>query len=214
MKDVIRLLLVDDHPVVREGLEAILSTQPDFNIVAQAASGPEAIALAQEYDPHVIILDLEIPEIDGIEVIECLKKSGLTARILIFTAFDTDDKIVRAIKAGAKGYLLKGAPRAELFNAIRIVHTGGSLLQPVVASRLISAYSEEPESLLVENLTSRENEVLRHVSQGKQNKEIASELSITERTVKFHISSILAKLNAGNRTEAVSIAVQNGLIDL
>ena len=215
MNAAIRILIVDDHPVVRDGLVAILSTQPDFMILGEASSGIDALQKFDQLQPQVVLLDLEMPEMDGVEVIRQLRKTSPEARVVVFTAFDTDERILGAVQAGAKGYLLKGAPRTELFNAIRVVHAGGSLLQPVVASRLMNRLSDpDPDSVLVEDLSPREYEVLELLVKGKQNKEIAVELFITERTVKFHISSILGKLNAGNRTEAVSTALQQGLVEL
>ncbi len=218
-EDRINLLIVDDHPIVRDGLVAILTTQPDFRIVGEAASGQEALALFQQDQPDVVLLDLEMPEMDGVELIRQLRVARPDVKTVVFTAFDTDERILSALQAGAKGYLLKGAPRAELFDAIRIVYRGGSLLQPVVASRLLNqiatpATGGQAGGELVEDLTPREHEVLVLLAQGKQNKEIAAELTIAERTVKFHISSIFGKLGAGNRTEAVTIAVQQGLVKL
>lgn len=211
----IAILIVDDHPVVRDGLEAILNTQPDFQVSGAAASGEEALTLFQKQNPDVVLLDLEMPGMDGVEVIRQLRKGTPGVKIVVFTAFDTDERILSAVQAGAKGYLLKGAPRSELFEAIRVVHQGGSLLQPVVASRLLNQIATpDPETIPLEELTPREKDVLVLLAQGKQNKEIALELDITERTVKFHISSILGKLGAGNRTEAVRIAVQRGLVEL
>ena len=137
-EDRINLLIVDDHPIVRDGLVAILTTQPDFRIVGEAASGQEALALFQQDQPDVVLLDLEMPEMDGVELIRQLRVARPDVKTVVFTAFDTDERILSALQAGAKGYLLKGAPRAELFDAIRIVHRGGSLLQPVVASRLLN----------------------------------------------------------------------------
>jgi DNA-binding NarL/FixJ family response regulator len=215
MTDTIALLIVDDHPVVRDGLVAILGTQPDFEIAGEAASGEAALALYERLRPDVILLDLEMPEMDGVEVIKRLRATRPEVKIVVFTAFDTDERILSALQAGAKGYLLKGAPRSELFEAIRIVHQGGSLLQPVVASRLLSQLSgSESADGPAEPLTPREAEVLQLLAQGKPNKEIAAELFISERTVKFHISAILAKLGATNRTEAVTIALQQGLVKL
>jgi DNA-binding NarL/FixJ family response regulator len=135
-------------------------------------------------------------------------------RVIVFTAFDTDERILGAVQAGAQGYLLKGAPRKELFDAVRVVHAGGSLLQPVVASKLLRQVSHQNQTNEVEALTPRELEVLRLLAQGLQNKEIAAALVISERTVKFHVSSIMGKLGAGNRTEAVTLAAQQGLIEL
>jgi len=211
----ISIFIVDDHPVVRDGLVAILGTQTDFQVSGEAASGQEALAQFEDIGPDVVLLDLEMPGMDGVEVIQRLRLIQPEVKIVVFTAFDTDERILSALRAGAKGYLLKGAPRAELFAAIRIIHGGGSLLQPVVASRLIDQLAgSDGGAQPAEELTPREQEVLILLAQGKQNKEIAAELVITERTVKFHISSILGKLGAGNRTEAVTIALQQGLVEL
>lgn len=213
MSDKIRILLADDHPVVRDGLVAILNTQPDFEIVGEAGNGRSALQLAAQQNPDVILLDLEMPEMDGVETLKALREANSQAAVLVFTAFDTDERILTAVQAGVQGYLLKGVPRQELFNAIRVVHGGSSLLQPVVASKLMRQVSQEPESPGV-SLTPRELEVMELLAQGLQNKEIAAQLVISERTVKFHVSAILSKLEAGNRTEAVTIAAQRGLIQL
>jgi DNA-binding NarL/FixJ family response regulator len=208
MNSRIRILVADDHPVVRDGLVAMLGTQADFEIAGEATTGLEVIEQVAALAPDVVLLDLEMPGIDGVEVLGRLRQEKREVGVIVFTAFDSDDRIVSAVRAGARGYLLKGAPRAEIFKAIRTVHAGGSLLQPLVASKLLRQLSHEYEPL-----TPRELEVLALVARGKQNKEIAAELVITERTVKFYVSSILAKLGAGNRTEAVAIAAQRGLID-
>jgi len=211
----IRMIVADDHPIVRDGLVAILSTQPDFEIIATAGTGRETTRLVSELQPDVLLLDLEMPEMDGVETLQHLRDSQISVRTVVFTAFDTDERIVGAVQAGAQGYLLKGAPREEIFNAIRVVYAGGSLLQPVVASRLLKQVTgERPPSPNIDALTPREQHVLRLLAQGLQNKEIAAELTITERTVKFYVSSILGKLGAGNRTEAVTLAVQRGLVKL
>jgi len=214
MVNPIRILVADDHPVVRDGLVAILGTQPDFEIVGEAGTGAEAVERARELRPDVMLLDLEMPELDGVEVLRRLSQSNPEIRVIVFTAFDTDERILGAVQAGAQGYLLKGAPRKELFDAVRVVHAGGSLLQPVVASKLLRQVSHPAQVNEVEALTLRELEVLRLVAQGLQNKEIAAALVISERTVKFHVSSIMGKLGAGNRTEAVRLAAQQGLIEL
>lgn len=215
MTESIRILVVDDHPVVRDGLIAMLSTQPDFAVVGGAGSGGEAIAQAQALQPDVMLLDLEMPEMDGVEALRRLRELQTSVRAIVFTAFDTDERIVSAVQAGAQGYLLKGAPREEIFTAVRVVHAGGSLLQPVVASRLLRQVSAETSAQHdPDALTPREQHVLRLLAQGLQNKEIAAEMHITERTVKFYVSSILSKLDAGNRTEAVTLAVQRGLVRL
>ncbi len=216
MNDKIRILVADDHPVVRDGLVAILSTQSDFEVVGEANNGRELIAKAEQLQPTIILTDLEMPEVDGVEAIETIRHRFPEIEFIAFTAFDTDERIVSAVQAGAKGYLLKGAPRHEVFRAVRVVSGGGSLLEPEIATKLLSHLSgqSQRENELPEPLTERENEVLSHLAQGRTNKEIAESLFITERTVKFYVSAILGKLGASNRTEAVSIAAQKGLIQL
>ncbi|MCG3210371.1 MAG: Transcriptional regulatory protein LiaR [Anaerolineae bacterium] len=210
MSTPIRILVADDHPVVRDGLVAILSTQPDFEVVGEAASGSEVLRQVAALAPDVLLLDLAMPEQDGVETLRQLQAAASPVRVIVFTAFDTDERILSAVQAGAQGYLLKGAPRSELFNAVRVVYGGGSLLQPVVASKLLRQVSQpQPEPL-----TPRELEVLHLLARGLQNKEIAATLDISERTAKFHVSSIMGKLGAGNRTETVAIAAQQGLIEL
>jgi DNA-binding NarL/FixJ family response regulator len=213
MTDLIHILLCDDHPIVRDGLAAVLSTQPDFEIVGQAATGTEAVHQAAQLNPDVVLLDLEMPELDGVEALRQIRATRSSARVIVFTAFDSDERIVAAVKAGAQGYLLKGAPREELFKAIRVVSAGGSLLQPVVASKLLD-HVRARTATDFEPLTGREMEVLRLLAQGKSNKEIAAKLVITERTAKFHVSSIMGKLGAANRTEAVTLAAGQGLVKL
>jgi DNA-binding NarL/FixJ family response regulator len=205
----IRILVADDHPMLREGLVAVLSTQPDFYVVGEAADGSEVVRLAETLLPDVILLDLEMPGMDGVAALEKLRESGSEARTVVFTAYDTDERILGSLRAGARGYLLKGASRTELFDAIRTVHSGGSLLQPLVTGRLLD-HMNAPEP---DPLTPRELEVLALLARGLPNKEIADSLYIGERTVKFHVSSILAKLDAGNRTEAARIAISRGLIE-
>src|SRR5579883_2317241 len=228
----IRILLADDHPIVREGLRAVLETQPDFEVVGtpqQAASGDEALRLALELQPDILLLDLEMPVMDGVETIRRLRQQTAARskagerdhpRVIVFTAFDNDERIIAALAAGANGYLLKGAPREDIFHAIRVTMQGGSLLQPVVASKLLRHMEQREgvrpslEQPIYEALTERELEVLHLLAQGMPNKEIAAHLVISERTAKFHVSSIMGKLGATNRTEAVALAAQRGLITL
>jgi DNA-binding NarL/FixJ family response regulator len=218
MSQTIHILVADDHPVVRDGLVAMLSTQVDFQVVGASSTGAETVDLAASLQPDVILLDLEMPEMDGVDALRKIRSNKTDAKVIVFTAFDTDDRILNAVRAGARGYLLKGAPREDIFRAIRVVNEGGSLLEPVVATKLmqqvVEAGKSDRDPGLVEPLTPREEEVLQLLAQGKTNKEIASELVITERTVKFHVSSILRKMDRGNRTEAVRLAVELGLVKI
>ncbi len=209
----IRILLADDHPIVREGLAAVLSTQPEFEIVGQANDGAEAVDLASALKPDIVVLDLAMAQLDGVQALRAMRTENKDLKVLVFTASETDDRIIGAVQAGAQGYLLKGAPREELFSAIRVIAKGGSLLSPVVAARLLERMGG-PVTSLSEQLTEREREVLQLVAQGLQNKEIAARLGIRERTVKFHVSTILSKLGAANRVEAVRLAVQQGLVEM
>lgn len=209
MKQTIRIFVVDDHPVVREGLVAVLETQEEFSVIGEASNGEEALPLLLEKKADILFLDLAMPKMDGVQLIEALQTEGSTTKVIIFTIFDTDERIITAIKAGAKGYLLKGASRQEIFDAVRVVNAGGSLLQPTVADKLFQHISQD-----ISPLTARELEVLKTLSKGLTNREIAQQLFISERTVKFHVSAILSKLQVQNRTEAVQIAVKRGLIDL
>jgi DNA-binding NarL/FixJ family response regulator len=200
--------------VVRDGLVAILKTQPDFEVVGEAATGQETVALCLALHPEVLLLDLEMPGMDGVQVLVKVRQQFPGIQAIVLTAFDTDERILGALKAGARGYLLKGVSRQEIFHAIRIVSQGGSLLQPVVTSHLLEHIQagEEVRPPIVP-LTERERQVLQLVSQGQSNKLIGYALSITERTVKFHMSVILRKLDAANRAEAVQKAINLDLIN-
>lgn len=209
----IRILVVDDHPVVREGLVAIIEAQDDMTVVGEAGDGSQAIAIYKAAKPDVVLMDLAMPGTDGVQAIEGMREFDPDARVVVLTAYDTDERILRAVEAGARGYLLKGAPRDDIFRAVRVVNLGGSLLEPAVAGKLLNRVGDilrggAPE----EELTPREQDVLNLMARGFRNKEIAFDLHITERTVKFHANAIYRKLDVGGRTEAVSKALQKGMV--
>ncbi len=204
----IKIFVADDHPIVREGLIAVLETQDDFEVVGEATDGEDLLQKLSPISADVLFLDLAMPKKDGLEVIRQLQTEGSPVKVIIFTIFDTDERIVSAIKVGAKGYLLKGARREEIFKAVRVVQSGGSLLQPVVASKLFQHISKDGDEL-----SPRELEVLSLLAKGHKNKDIAAALFISERTVKFHVSAILGKLGVRNRTQAAQVAVKRGLIE-
>jgi DNA-binding NarL/FixJ family response regulator len=212
----VRIVVADDHPVVREGLVAMLETQPDFIVVGEAGSGLEALDVVASGRPDVLLLDLEMPGLDGVGVLQRLRESASPTRSIVFTVFDTDERIIAAIEAGAAGYLLKGAPRADIFAAVRVVAAGGSLLAPAAASTVLRRMRTGGAAPTTESvsLTPRERAVLEHLARGLGNKQIAAALGISERTVKFHVSAVFAKLGVSNRTEAVARAAQAGLITL
>ena len=191
--DVIKILVVDDHPVVREGLAAMLETQPDLEVVGEAENGRVALEMAGRLNPDVILMDLQMPEMDGATAIRRLLEDGSKAEVIVLTTYDTDEFIFAAIEAGAKGYLLKGASRNDLFKAVRAASRGESLLEPVVASKLVSRYTQmhRKKEAGEDDLSERELEVLRLMAKGHRNKEIARDLFITEKTAKAHVSNIL-----------------------
>jgi len=214
----IRIVVADDHPVVRDGLVAMLRAGPEFDVVGEATNGVEAVRLVQEKSPDVLLLDLEMPGLDGVAVLRRLRELDSPTRAIVFTVFDTDERIIAAVEAGARGYLLKGVPRAEIFTAIRVVHAGGSLLQPVVATRVLEHVASRGRGGTSSQdeiaLTPRETSVLQLLARGRSNKQIAAALGVSERTVKFHVSALFTKLGATNRTEAVTRAIQAGLTTL
>ena len=210
----IKILIADDHPVVREGLAAMLSREPDIDVVGEAADGQEAVECAGSLTPDIILMDLQMPRLGGVDAIRRLRAEHPAVRAIILTTYNDDDSIYDGIAAGARGYLLKDAPRDELFRAVRTVARGESLLQPAVATKLLDRFSrtkaEPPEELL----TGRELAVLRLLARGTPNKEIGTALHISESTVKTHIARIFHKLGVDDRTEAVTTALARGIITL
>jgi DNA-binding NarL/FixJ family response regulator len=206
----IRVLLVDDHPVVRAGIEGILNSQTDIEVVGEASDGIEAICLNQTLQPDVILMDLQMPEMDGVTAIKAIHEQANPPHILVLTTYDTDADIVQAIQAGATGYLLKDTPREDFFAAVRQVAQGESVLTPVVASRLLAHIRAPAE----EQLSGREFEVLTLVSQGHSNKDIAKQLHISTATVKTHLIHIYGKLGVSDRTAAVTTAFEKGILRL
>ena len=211
----IRILIVDDHAVVREGLCAFIQIKPDMEVVGEAADGIEALEKARDLDPDVILLDIVMPRLDGIGAIEQLKKQGSQARILVITSFSEDEQIFPAIKAGALGYLLKDSKPQELIQAIRDVYRGEPSLHPTVALKLMNELNREPELPPTEEpLTERELEVLKLIAQGHTNREIGEQLHLSERTIGKYSSNILDKLHLANRTQAALYALRTGIADL
>jgi DNA-binding NarL/FixJ family response regulator len=205
-----RVLIADDHPVVRAGLRDMLSSQPDFDVVAEAVNGAEAVALATRLRPHVLLMDLRMPEIDGVSAIAQIKAQHQDIQILVLTTYDSDSDILPAVEVGATGYLLKDAPREELFQAIRAAAQGKPMLTSSIAARLM----KRMRSPTVEALTSREIDVLKLVAKGANNKQIASQLYITEATVKSHLIRVYGKLGVEDRTAAVTKALEQGILRL
>jgi len=203
--DKIRVLIADDHVTVLEGLAAIIGRQPDMMVVAEAADGQEAVDLWTEHHPDVTLLDLRMPTLDGVGVIENIRKQDASARVIVLTTYDSDTEILRAIKAGTKAYLLKDARREELLDCIRRVNRGETCIPASLAEKLAAGLSSE-------SLTGRELNVLELLAQGKSNKEIGVNLYISETTVKSHLRSIFRKLNVLSRTEAITVASRRGLI--
>ena len=215
MTESIRILIADDHAIVREGLRALIDAKPDMEIVGEAADGIEAVLKTRSLQPDVILLDLVMPRMDGIEAIREIKQENPNARILVITSFAEDEKVFPAIKAGALGYLLKDSSPQELLHAIRDVYQGWSSLHPTIALKLIRELSRPSDLPPTEKpLTEREVEVLRLVAQGLTNQEIAEKLVISERTVGTHVSNILEKLHLANRTQAALYALREGLASL
>jgi NarL family two-component system response regulator LiaR len=208
----ITVLIADDHPVVRQGLRTFLDLQEDLHVVAEAADGEEAVARAAELVPDVVVMDLVMPKVDGIEAIRGIRDVSPSTRVLVLTSFLDDERVLPAVKAGAAGYLLKDVEPAELAAAIRAVTRGEALLHPTVAAKVVQELAARERSPAAE-LTERELEVLRLLARGLSNKAIALELQVSEKTVKTHVSNILAKLHLADRTQAALFAVRERLVD-
>jgi DNA-binding NarL/FixJ family response regulator len=206
-KPPIRVFAVDDHPLLRQGIAAIINSQPDMQLVAEASTGGEAIKRYREIRPDVTLMDLRLPDVSGIEAMIAICTEFTMARIILLTTFDGDVEIQRALEAGARAYMLKSMPPDELVDVIRQVHAGKKRVPPEVAAHLAEHYSDE-------SLTPRELEVLSHVAGGNRNRDIAERLFISEETVKVHIKHIMEKLGASDRTQAITIAVRRGIIQL
>ncbi len=215
--EAIRVLIVDDHTVVRDGLSSMLAREPDFEVVGEASNGEDAVRLAANLTPDVILMDLRMPRMDGVTAMKRIRDAGPDTRFLVLTTFDTDEYIFQAIEAGARGYLLKDSSREDLFRAVRAVHAGESLIQPAVAARVLDRFAQLSRVSKESNadaLSLREIEVLDLLAKGLANKEIAAGLSISENTVKTHVSNIFQKLDVSDRTGAVTAAIRRGLIKL
>jgi DNA-binding NarL/FixJ family response regulator len=207
MSEPIRIMVVDDHTVVRQGLVALLSTVPDLTVIAEAADGQEAVEAHRKYRPDVTLMDLRLPKLAGADAITRIRQESPSARIVVLTTFDGDEDIYRALQAGAKGYLLKGTDADELTATIRSVYAGKSRIPSFVAEKLA-------ERMGGPALTTRELEVLKRIVAGRSNKEIAGDLHISEATVKTHINSLLSKLGVNDRTQAATTALQRGIVHL
>ncbi len=215
MQETIRVLLADDHAVVREGLEAILETQPDIEVIGTAKNGREAIALARELEPDVLLTDIEMPFVDGVAVVAALHESHPHIHTLILTSFSDDRRVFAAIKAGALGYLLKDTPRQQLLKSLREVAQGQASLHPAIAMKVLremNAGSAETDPATT--LTDRELETLRYLAQGLTNQEISTAMTVHVRTIAKYVGSILTKLHLANRTQAALYALRNGISEL
>lgn len=205
--NIIRILAVDDHPLLRKGIAALVNAEPDLKLAAEASNGKEAVEAFRSHRPDVTLMDLQMPEVDGVEAIEAIRREFPDARIVVLTTYRGDVQVLRALKAGASGYILKGQVHKELLDTIRAVHAGKKRIPAEIAAELAEHTADDA-------LTDREIEVLGLIGSGNSNKLIADQLSISEATVKSHVTNILSKLGANDRAHAVTIALKRGIIDL
>ena len=203
----IRILTVDDHPLLRKGIAALVNPEPDLKLVAEAANGKEAIEAFRTHQPDVTLMDLQMPEVDGLEAIVAIRREHPEARIIVLTTYTGDMQVLRALKAGARAYILKGQVHKELLDTIRAVHAGKKRIPPEIAAQLADHATDD-------QLTEREIDVVKLIAAGNGNKQIADQLSIGEATVKSHVTNILSKLGANDRAHAVTIALKRGIIEL
>ncbi|HMM97159.1 response regulator transcription factor [Phycicoccus sp.] len=211
----VRVLLADDQPLVRAGLRMILAPEPDLEVVAEAGDGRAAMLAAREHHPDVVLMDVRMPEVDGIEATRTITRMTDPPRVLVLTTFDLDEVVYDALRAGASGFLLKDAPEERLVTAVRVVADGGALFAPSVTRRLIEEFAARAPAGAargLEQLSSRENEVLRMMARGLSNGEIAAELFVSENTVKTHVARVLMKLGVRDRVQAVVVAYESGLV--
>lgn len=214
MSDRITVLIADDHPVVRQGLTAFLALQPDIDLVGEAVDGADAVEKALALVPDVVLMDLAMPRIDGIEAIRRIRAHTPATKIIVLTSFSDEARLLAAVKAGAAGYLLKDTDPSDIVKGIRLVSSGDALISPAAAATLMQEIAEGSPRDVVDGLTEREVEVLRLIAGGLSNREIADELVLSEKTVKTHVSNILAKLHLTDRTQAALYAVKKRLVDL
>jgi DNA-binding NarL/FixJ family response regulator len=203
----IRILTVDDHPLLRKGIAALVNAETDLKLIAEASNGEEALEAFRSHQPDVTLMDLQMPEMDGLEAIVAIRREYPDARIIVLTTYTGDVQVLRALKAGARAYILKGQVHKELLETIRVVHAGQRRIPPAIAAELADHATDDP-------LTEREIEVVRLIAAGNGNKQIADQLSIGEATVKSHVTNILSKLGANDRAHAVTIALKRGIIEL
>jgi DNA-binding NarL/FixJ family response regulator len=205
--NIIRILTVDDHPLLRKGIAALVNTEPDLKVVAEASNGKEAVDAFRTHRPDVTLMDLQMPDVDGLEAIHLIRKEFPDARVIVLTTYSGDMQVLRALKAGARAYILKGLVHKELLDTIRAVHAGQKRIPPAIAAELADHATDDA-------LTEREIGVLRLIAAGNGNKQIADQLAIGEATVKSHVSNILSKLGANDRAHAVTIGLKRGIIEL